>query len=107
MKELPSRMHRFFGVLFFGGVLLFLAALLLDIATLRPLSLVAVGGSAFALALADLRTMHLERRGVGRLSGHITEAESPFSFKLHIALTLFLALLWASLFAVGLRELAS
>ncbi len=103
MNELPSRLHRLLAVPFFVGLLLLLASLAFDARALGAFALVVFCASACGLAIADLRHLLTTRQGLGRRSGHITEAANPVSFKLHVGLLLFLAVLWGGLFVVGLR----
>ncbi len=107
MEQLPTRLHRLFGVLLLFGVALILAGQFLSVKALLPVGVAMLGGAAFGLTMADVRQMLTTRRGFGRLSSHITEADNPTSFKLHIGLLLLLACLWGIVCAFGFREIIS
>jgi hypothetical protein len=107
MKEIPARSHRLLGMLFLVGLPLIGIAVFFDSPVLGALAMTVFGGSACCIALADVRHLLTTRRGLGRLSGHISEERNPVSFKLHLILLGILACLWGTLFAYGFRALIS
>jgi hypothetical protein len=71
----------------------------------KAAALTASSGGAVVWALIDIYRMLTTGRGIGRLSGHVSAEAHPASFRLHIALLVLLAAVFAFVFIVGLRSL--
>lgn len=105
MNALPTRLHHYLALLWFTGMVLFVAAMSLGWHGFASAAGLVFLGAACAFSAADVRYLLTARRGYGRVSGHITEERNPVSFKLHVVLALILSVLWGLAFLLGLQEI--